>query len=242
MFEENMIESQIAQLSATKQWTMAGSIALQTALAAVLVVLPLIHPEGLAFHRETALVFTPPLPPHSSIPVAQSQQVSPQMSTAFSPPAAMRPLIHTLIPTPEPDNMRPSMTSPSSSAFGMGEALSNALTNPSGHGTTITVASPSAQTKPMRISGGISKGMLVAPIRPVYPPIARAAGVSGTVVVEAIISKSGTIESLHVISGPEMLRASAMNAIRVARYQPFRLNGEPTEVQTTITVNFTLGS
>jgi protein TonB len=83
--------------------------------------------------------------------------------------------------------------------------------------------------------------MLIAPIRPVYPVIAKAAGVQGTVVVEAVISRTGTIESLHVVSGPAMLQQSAMEAIREARYQPFRLNGEPTEVQTTITVNFRLG-
>jgi protein TonB len=84
--------------------------------------------------------------------------------------------------------------------------------------------------------------MLLSPMRPAYPPIAKAAGVSGTVVVEAIISKTGTIESLHVVSGPEMLRTAALDAIRAARYQPFRLNGEPIEIQTTITVNFRLGA
>ncbi len=56
--------------------------------------------------------------------------------------------------------------------------------------------------------------------------------------VEAIISKAGRIESLNVVSGPQMLRGAALEAIRAARYQPYRLNGEPTEVQTTITVNF----
>lgn len=59
----------------------------------------------------------------------------------------------------------------------------------------------------------------------------------GAVIVEAIISKAGSIESLHVISGPAMLQTAALDAIRVVRYQPFRLNGEPTEVQTTITVH-----
>jgi protein TonB len=242
MFEESMIESQIAHASATKQWTMAGSIAFQTVLATALITLPLIHPEGLIFHKDTPLVFTPPLPSHPVIPVVRSQPSSRQMSTTFSPVTAVPPLIATLIPTPEHDNMRPAMSGPSSSLFGMGETLSSALRNLNTHGTTVTVAPPPARTKPLRISGGISSGMLVTPIHPVYPPIARAAGVSGTVVVEAIISKAGTIESLRVISGPEMLRASAMNAIRNARYQPFRLNGEPTEAQTTITVNFTLGS
>jgi periplasmic protein TonB len=81
----------------------------------------------------------------------------------------------------------------------------------------------------------------LTPIRPVYPAIARAAHVEGVVVVEAVISRMGTIESLRVVSGPEMLRGAALEAIREARYQPYRLNGEPVEVQTTITVNFRMG-
>jgi periplasmic protein TonB len=60
--------------------------------------------------------------------------------------------------------------------------------------------------------------------------------------VEAIISRIGTIESLHVVSGPPILQKSAIDAIRAARYQPFQLNGSPTEVQTTISVNFRMGS
>jgi protein TonB len=83
--------------------------------------------------------------------------------------------------------------------------------------------------------------MLIAPIRPVYPVIAKAAGVQGTVVVEAVISRQGTIERLHVVSGPAMLQNAALDAIREARYRPYRLNGEPTDVQTTITVIFRMG-
>jgi protein TonB len=80
--------------------------------------------------------------------------------------------------------------------------------------------------------------MLVTPIRPIYPAIAKAAGIQGTVVVEAVISRTGTIESLHVVSGPPMLREAAMGAIRTARYQPYKLNNEPIEVETMITVHF----
>ena len=76
---------------------------------------------------------------------------------------------------------------------------------------------------------------------PTYPPIARAAHVSGTVVLHAIISKTGTIKNLQVISGPEMLRASAVDAVRTWRYKPYILNGEPTEVDTTVSVNFNMG-
>jgi protein TonB len=82
--------------------------------------------------------------------------------------------------------------------------------------------------------------MLLTPIQPVYPAIARQAGVQGAVVMEAIISKAGSIESLHAVSGPQMLRAAALSAVEAARYRPYRLNGEPTEVQTTITIVFQL--
>ena len=84
--------------------------------------------------------------------------------------------------------------------------------------------------------------MLLSPIRPVYPAIARATHTEGTVILEAVISRAGTIESLRVVSGPEMLRSAALDAIRAARYQPYRLSGEPIEVQTTITVNFRFNS
>jgi protein TonB len=84
--------------------------------------------------------------------------------------------------------------------------------------------------------------MLIGEIRPIYPRIAIAARVEGMVVIEATISKTGAIESAHVISGPAMLAGAAIDAVRMARYRPYKLNGELTEVQTTVTVNFKLGS
>ncbi|HEX4581961.1 MAG TPA: energy transducer TonB, partial [Acidobacteriaceae bacterium] len=76
---------------------------------------------------------------------------------------------------------------------------------------------------------------------PAYPPIARAARISGTVVLQATISKTGTIENLRVISGPPMLTQSALEAVKTWRYKPYQLNGEPVEVETTVNVVFNLG-
>jgi protein TonB len=103
----------------------------------------------------------------------------------------------------------------------------------------VLAAEPSS--KPLPISSGVSAGNLIAPIRPEYPSIAKAAHVEGTVVIDAIISRVGTIESIRVLSGPPMLQRAAQDAVRQARYRPFLLNGQPTEVQTTITINFRLG-
>jgi len=93
---------------------------------------------------------------------------------------------------------------------------------------------------PQRISGGVIAGNILVKTQPVYPPIAKAAHVGGTVVLHAIIAKDGTIQSLSAISGPDMLKGAALDAVRQWRYKPYLLNGDPTEVDTTITVNFNL--
>lgn len=103
----------------------------------------------------------------------------------------------------------------------------------------VKVAKPAG---PTRVSSGVIAGLAISQQHPVYPPIAKAAHVSGAVVLHAMISKTGVVENLQVISGPEMLRASALDAVRNWRYKPYLLNGEPTEVETTVTVNFNFGS
>jgi protein TonB len=110
-----------------------------------------------------------------------------------------------------------------------------------GTGPAISVAPPK-KVGPQRISGGVVAGLKISGSTPVYPPIAKAAHQGGTVTLHAIISKTGTIEQLTVISGPAMLVGAATDAVKTFRYKPYLLNGEPTEVDTTITVNFNLNS
>jgi protein TonB len=109
--------------------------------------------------------------------------------------------------------------------------------------TPVNVA-PAAKpaSKPLPVSSGVLAGNLIAPIHPEYPAIAKATHTEGTVVIDAIISRTGAIESAHVLSGPAMLQPAALAAVRQARYRPFLLNAQPTEVQTTITINFRMGS
>jgi protein TonB len=102
----------------------------------------------------------------------------------------------------------------------------------------VKVAPPKG---PQRVSSGVIAGLKISGAPPVYPPIAKAAHVSGSVVLHAIISKDGTIKNLSVLSGPEMLRTAATEAVQNWRYKPFLLNGEATEVDTQITVNFNFG-
>jgi TonB family protein len=90
------------------------------------------------------------------------------------------------------------------------------------------------------IPAGVMEGNLVYKVDPVYPPTAKAAHVQGIVVLHALISKTGVVEDLKVVSGAPMLTGSAIDAVRQWKYTPYMLGGETMEVQTTITVNFTL--
>jgi periplasmic protein TonB len=83
-------------------------------------------------------------------------------------------------------------------------------------------------------------GNLIEKTLPQYPAIPKAAGIQGTVVLQATISKTGSIHNLRVISGPPMLQQAALDAVRTWRYKPYLLNGEPVEVETTINVVFNL--
>jgi TonB family protein len=99
-----------------------------------------------------------------------------------------------------------------------------------------------AKPHKIAISAGVAVGMIQQKIQPVYPAEAKAAGVSGTVVLQATISRDGHIEYLRVVSGPAMLQQAAMDAVRQWTYRPYLLNGEPVEVQTTVNVIFSLGN
>jgi periplasmic protein TonB len=81
---------------------------------------------------------------------------------------------------------------------------------------------------------------LVRRVQPEYPPLARAAHVSGTVQLRAIIARDGTVRELQVMSGNPLLLQAARAAVLQWRYRPTLLNGEPVEVETYITANFVL--
>lgn len=94
----------------------------------------------------------------------------------------------------------------------------------------------------VRISQGVTRGLLIRRIEPSYPPLAKSARVQGDVVLTAIISTNGEIENLQLVSGHPMLVPAAIAAVKQWRYKPYLLNGQPVEVETTITVIFALTS
>jgi protein TonB len=103
-----------------------------------------------------------------------------------------------------------------------------------------TAVPKAATPKRITVSQGVTTGLLIRKVQPAYPPLAKQARISGAVVLQAVIGKDGTIQNLRAVSGHPMLIQSAIDAVRQWKYKPYFLNGEPVEVDTQVTVNFTL--
>jgi protein TonB len=96
--------------------------------------------------------------------------------------------------------------------------------------------------KRIRVSQGVTQGLLIRKIQPPYPAIALAARITGVVELKAIIGKDGTIKELQALSGPPLLIPAAINAVKQWHYRPYLLNGEAVEVETSVTVTFQFAS
>jgi len=99
---------------------------------------------------------------------------------------------------------------------------------------------PPAPSRPLPVSGGVMEAMLTHRVQPDYPRIAKFGHISGTVELRAIIAKDGTVRELEVVSGNGILAQAALAGVREWRYRPTLLSGNPVEVETRITVTFTL--
>ena len=99
---------------------------------------------------------------------------------------------------------------------------------------------PEAKPTPPRapISGGVLNGKAISLPKPAYPPIARAAHASGTVVVQVLIDENGNVVSAHAVSGHPLLQAAAVGAAKQARFSPTKLSGQPVKVTGVIQYNF----
>ena len=238
MFEGSLVESRGPATSRAQRWSAIGSAAVQMMVAALIVVVPLMRPQTLRILAVAPHLTAPPLPvrppemvrvsaANNSVagPTAPTMQTAVSTGTRIFSPIAGDPIEEG---PPGPVGLI---------AIGGGPGLMPSFGT--GNGSAVTVAHP-AQVGPLSISH-LSEGMLLSPIRAAYPQIAVLTKTQGTVVVEAVISKTGKIESAHAVSGPPMLRQAALDAVETARYQPYLLSGEPVEVQTTVTVVFRLG-
>ena len=102
------------------------------------------------------------------------------------------------------------------------------------------VGSVPSPRRPMDVSAGVMAANLLSAPEPSYPKLATLTRTQGSVVMQAVISMEGTVEEVHVIKGPRLLRGAAKSAVRNWRYRPYKVDGVPVAVATTVSVDFTL--
>jgi len=244
MFEDSLIESG-GKLSTKRGMTTAVSFVFQVVLIGVLVVLPLLFTEALPKTQlMTFLVAPPPPPPPPPPPAATPIKVVKQIQTDIINGQLRTPTkIPEKVQMIKEEEAPPPMNSMAGVVGGvpggvpggqMGGVIGGIISS-----TPVSVPKVATPQR-VRVSQGVTQGLLIRKVQPNYPPLARQARIQGAVLLQAEISKDGTIQNLRLISGHPMLTSAAIEAVKQWRYKPYILNGEPVEVETQITVNFTL--
>jgi protein TonB len=224
--------------SARRGWSALASFTFQALALSLLLAIPMFVVQGPPRLQWLQPVFAPALSTPTPVP-ANSQHYSGDtvVSVLNNPLIAPR-----YIPksTPRLDN-GDGVLPPDPRTVPFGQGGGGAV--PYGLGTAIPAVAPKppAPTHPVKVSHW-AEGNLIYRVQPAYPPLARQARIQGTVLLRAIIGKTGTIEHLTLESGHPMLAGSAIEAVRQWRYRPYRLNDEPIEIETEITVNFVLAA
>jgi periplasmic protein TonB len=236
MFEDSLVES-TGRIRTRSRWFAIGSFALQAALLTLLILIPYLYPAALPKQALTMTLVAPPPPPmRAELPAhaATARAANPVMLATLRAPS-MIPRHAAMV-----DDNVPGAMEVNPGDGGPGPGVADALREIGTPAPPPVVVQPKPKQGPVRISAEVAAGQLIAPIRPVYPAIARQARIQGTVIVEAMISKEGVVEHARVMSGPPMLAGAALSAIEQARYLPYKLNEEPVEVETTVRVIFSL--
>jgi periplasmic protein TonB len=234
MFDQLVVSNN--QSKTHKSWTVTVSALIQLAVVVVLILIPLIYTEALPKELTSTFLVAPAPPPPPPPPVAIVKTVRPK----FIEPQRM------VAPTVIPKKVEivkdeaPDVAG-TTGGFGVPGGVAGGILGGIVSGAAPPPPPKPVQSGPVRIGGNVMQAKAIDRTQPVYPAIARAAHVQGTVVLHAIIAKDGTVQQLQLVSGPPLLVNSAMDAVRQWRYQPTQLNGEAVEVDTTIQVVFTLG-
>jgi periplasmic protein TonB len=246
VFEDSLFATN-ARREPRRGWAAVLSFGMQAVLLGVLVLVPLLYTDALPisalrdFIVEIPALHGRPQPPTPPTQPRQRRHNDSNMENAIL-----------LQPRKVPDKIAivdDRGVKPNDSAPYIPDGLSTGIANPA---LTEILASnmravpppkpPSPTTsRPIRLSIGVTDGLLIHKVTPVYSKIAIATHTQGRVVLQALIGRDGSIENLHVISGHPLLISSALEAVKQWRYRPYLLNNEPVEVETQITVNFTLG-
>jgi protein TonB len=242
MFADSLLETSWAQRS-RRSWTTLTSFGLEALAIGLLLLLPLWKTVGLPAARTLTTPVSWGGPPPAA-PLVQRQHATTVVQSNLADNVLIEPRevpreianIEETVAPPQMTFNRPGV--PGGTGDGSGDGVWRSL-NDSLHPAAPLPAYAPPPSRAIRTSSML-EGNLIRRVQPAYPPLARTARIQGSVILAAVISKAGTIENLRALSGPPMLVPAAIEAVSQWRYRPYILNSEPIEVETQITVNFTL--
>lgn len=241
MFADSLLDTAWTDRS-RRGWTTLVSFAVQAVAVSGLLLLPLLYTQGLPQLQLVAALTEPAPPPAPSPEPARNTRANTSNLSLDGHVIAPRSVPREILPVdesiaPPPVDISelgvPGSTGNSGRRNGVFDSIE------SGTNVVVPPPPPALSAHPPRISR-MMEGNLIHRVAPQYPPLARQARIQGTVVLRAMISRKGKIENVQIISGHPMLVKSAMDAVLQWRYRPYYLNNEPMEVETQVTVNFTL--
>ena len=248
MFADSILE--FGQQKKRQSFATVTSFVLNCLAIGVMLVMPLVFTESLPKAQLlTFLVAPPPPPPPPPPAVEQVQRVVRQIQTDLLNTGQLR--TPSRIPQKVQMIKEEDAPPPMPATGGVVGGVPGGVPGGQLSGVIGGIVSASNAAVPkfvpvtpqrVRISQGVTKGLLIQKVEPAYPPLARAARVQGEVILSAIIDSNGQITNLQLVSGHPMLVPSAIAAVKQWRYKPYLLNGSPVEVETTITVIFSLSS
>jgi protein TonB len=241
MFDE-LVESSAVKKKTNKSWAVTLSVVVQTLILLVLILIPLIYTQALPKAMlSTLLIAPPPPPPPPPPPQAAPVKVIKPVARLLTQGKLMAPrAIPKDVAIFKEAELPPEPPAGSGVIGGLG---GGDILGGLGGGSSAAAPPPPPKAAPSRIKlgGQVQAAKIVAQPQPLYPALARQARIQGNVVLHAIIDKDGRVGQLEVVSGHPLLVQSALDAVKQWRYQPTQLNGDPVEVDTTITVSFVLG-
>ena len=240
MFEQTFVQG---TGEVRKPWTVAASFTGQLIVVGIIVTVPLMQTAKIAW-APPVILYTPPrpAPPPMKVEVRSSAQtVVSLMRAVFRPSFTAPTRIPTKIVTMGGDDFAAPVIGSPGDVVGGPVLPFSAEVGEAPKPAEISAAKPKPPTS-IRTSTGVQQAMLIHEVKPPYPPLARAARVSGVVRLAAVIARDGTIQHLQLIGGPPLLVKAAMEAVQQWRYKPTLLSGDAVEVITEIDVNFTLSN
>lgn len=244
MFADAMLETSWAQRS-RRSLTTLTSFGLEAVVIGLLLLLPLWKTVGLPSARSlpTPVSWGAPPPavrplPHQRVTTIVQSNLADNVLVAPREVPREVAMIREAVPPPQV-SFNTDQGVEGGTGDGRRGGVWGSLGDSLSHGAPPPVLA-SAPSVPVFRPSHLLEGSLIRRVTPTYPPLARTARIQGAVVLFAIISKAGTIDKLHAVSGHPMLLPAAIEAVSQWRYRPYILNNEPIEVETQITVNFLL--